>query len=229
MAKYGDSAYGLSFYGLGDVSPFDPDDWLVTTTRSLGSFVSNNLNDPDVIVEMSFPDTRNMQKETPLDKVIVHFEQDDITDPVLGFDVPGVDVVDTTDPITPTYAKHEAMQHLVNYDVGIWVPAVLGGATKRMQLTQALKNMLTTATGKKAFNVATGGLWIESFNGGRNELDRINGVPIWRALNMTLVVKVFSRHIPATPFLVPGDADFKQNPDLTIQSATGTLVPVETP
>lgn len=229
MSTFGESRYGYAFYGSVPIVTFDPDDWLVSTTRAIGAYVSNYLNDPDLGVEMSFPDTRNMQKETPLDKALIHFEQDDISDPVLGFGVPGKDVFDyVTDPAAPTYAKHETMQHHINYDVGVWVPAEIGGATKRMQLTQSLKNMLTTATGKKALNGATGGLWIVSFEGGRNELDRINGIPIWRTLNMTLIIKVFSRHIPAT-ILVPGDGDYKQNPDLTIQSATGTLVPVETP
>lgn len=202
---------------------YDPDNWLVSLTRELGSYVSAQVGTEDVAVEMSFPDTRSWKKETPLRTAIIHFEQDDAHTPVLGFDQPGVDVLDVP---TDEIRRHEAVMHLVNFDVGVWVSAEMGGVTKRMELCQALTNMFATVYGKRAFNAATSGLWIESFTGGRNELDRINDVPMWRALDMTLVVKCFSRHIPADPAYLTLNAE--QGPHLTIQT-DGTTTPVVTP
>lgn len=204
---------------------YSPDDWLVSTTRVLGSYIAATINDPDTEVEMSFPDTSRWVKTTPLSKALIHLEQDHIADPVIGFGIPGVEV--PTAPPDGTYKFHEAAEHLINYDVGVWVSAEMGGATKRMQLVQALKNIFTTATGKQAFNVATGGLWAVSFDGGRNELDRVNDIPVWRALDMTLIVRVFSRHIPLG---TTGLTDkIYQAPSLTIVNADGTVSPVVTP
>lgn len=202
---------------------FDPDNWLISLTRELGTYVAAQINNPDVAVEMSFPDTRSWTKSTPLDQAIIHFEQDDVEEPVIAFDQLGVDV---SDIITGTVKRHEAVLHHVNFDVGVWVSAEMGGTTKRMELCQALKNIFTTVYGKRAFNLATDGLWIESFQGGRNELDRINDVPVWRALDMTLVVKCFSRHIPADPEYLTLNAE--QGQHLTIQT-DGTQSPVATP
>lgn len=203
---------------------YDPDNWLVSMTRAIGDYVTSVLNDPDSSVEMSFPDTSKWVKETPLANAVVHFEQDAISDPILGFGVPGDDVYDSN---AGTNLHREAAMHLVNYDVGVWVSAEAGGGTKRMELVQALKNIFTTATGKQAFNAATEGLWPVSFEGGRNQLDRVNDLPLWRALDMTLVVRCFSRHTPTTPDVVP--TDFTQNEQLTISSSDGTDKPVETP
>lgn len=204
---------------------YNPDDWLLSTTRVLGSYIKDTLNDLDTEVEMSFPDTSKWTKTTPLAKALIHLEQDHISDPVLGFGIPGVEV--PTSPPDGTYKFHEAAEHLVNYDVGVWVSAEAGGSTKRMVLTQALKNIFATVTGKQAFNVATGGLWAVSFEGGRNELDRVNDIPVWRAFDMTLIVRVFSRHIP--PSTTGLTAKIDQAPSLTIVNADGTVSPAVTP
>jgi hypothetical protein len=207
---------------------YDPDNWLVSMTRALASYVEITLNDLDVRVEMSFPDVRLWEKTSPLDKVLIHFEQDDLNDPPMGFGVPGLDVFDdVTDPLNPTYIKQEAAWHDVNYDVGVWVSVEQGGPTKRMQTVQALKNMFATAVGRLAFNEAVGGLTVVSFNGGRNNLDRINDVPVWRVMEMSLVLRAISRHIPVTTQVAP--LDFVQDEDLTIANPGGTQVPIETP
>jgi hypothetical protein len=203
--------------------PYDPDLWLESLTRALGSFCGVSLGDPDVQVEMSFPDTSQWTKEMPLTKAIVHFEQDDIQSPILGFGNPGVD---TVNDVNGTVVHQEAVQHLVNFDVGIWVSAENGGVTKRMELTRKLKDMFTSVGGKEAFNEATGGLWPVSFEGGLNQLDRINDLPLWRTMGMTLIVRCFSRITPPGPFVVVGD--FTQDPHLVIDD-NGTDKPVVTP
>lgn len=209
------------------VVAFDPNNWLLTCTRSIGSYVEQVLSDPDTSIEMSFPDVRNWEKETPLAKSLIHFETDDVSDPPIGFGKPGKEFFDNTDPANPKFHVEEAAQHFINYDVGVWTSAESGGATKRMVLKQALKDMFVTVTGKEAMYAATGGIWAISFEGGRDELDRINDLPVWRALDMTLIVRVFSRHVPASLETVA--LDFAQDQDLTIVSADGSNKPVTTP
>lgn len=175
---------------------YDPENWLVSVTRAIGAYTLDALQaipeiDHDIQVEMSFPDTRDWTKETPLSKALVHFELDDEDDPILGFGTPGVSVLDL-DAGTETII--EAALHLLNYDVGIWVSAEMGGTTKRMQIKQALKNLFATVTGRLAFNAATEGLWIVSFDGGSDVLDRVNDIPVWRTTGMTMIVKAFSKH-----------------------------------
>lgn len=200
---------------------YDPDNWLVSATRVLGSYVTTVLADPDTDVEMSFPDTSRWTKESPLAKALVHFEMDDAHDPVLGFGVPGVDVFDDA---ANTFSLHEAAMHELNFDVGVWCSSEAGGATKRMELVQVLKNIFGTASGRIALNEATGGLNVISFTGGGNHLDRPNDLPVWRAMNMTLIVRVFSRHIPVVPEVIPADG-YDQAPSLTI-NVGGSDVPL---
>jgi hypothetical protein len=202
---------------------YDPDSWLESLTRALGAFCEATLDDPDVQVEMSFPDTSTWTKTTPLDKAVVHFEQDHIQNPILGFGTPGVDVYDDVNGLV---THQEAVQHLVNFDVGVWVSAEMGGVTKRMILTRQLKDMFTSVNGKQAFNEATGGLWPVSFEGGLNQLDRINDIPLWRTMGMTLIVRCFSRVIPVTPDTQI--ESFDQDQQLVIDD-DGTDEPVVTP
>ena len=206
---------------------YDPESWLLSATRSLGDYVTTTLDDPDTDVEMSFPDTRSWPKQVPLAKALVHFEQDGLDNPILGFGSPGDDILDDSDPLNPTLLHREAAMHDLNFDVGIWVSAECGGTTKRMELMQVLANMFTTSLGKKALNAATEGLTVMSFNGGRFEIDRINDIPVWRALDMTLIVRCFSRHIPAVPDVVA--LDIYQDQDLTIRSESGADISADTP
>ena len=123
---------------------------------------------------------------------------------------------------------HEAVLHLVNFDVGVWVSAENGGVTKRMELTRKLKDMFTSATGKEAFNEATGGLWPMSFEGGLNQLDRVNDLPIWRTMGMTLIVRCFAKIVPLSPYIYVDPGNYIQDPHLTIDD-NGTIKPVVTP
>lgn len=206
------------------VVQFDPNQWLLTLTRAIGSFVEDRLDDPDTNVEMSFPDTSSWTKTTPLQRSLIHFENDDIRNPILGFGTPAVR---TYNDVDGTVQDEEVAMHLVNFDVGVWTSAQSGGTTKRMVLVDALINLFSTVTGKQDFNEATNGLWPVSFNGGGFQLDRINDVPIWRAMGMTLIVRAFSRHVPETPDTQI--VDFDQSENLTIDNPDGTDSPVITP
>jgi len=198
------------------VTVLDATNWLVTTKRAIGEYVQGVLDADSrfagfTSVEMSFPDTSNWTKTTPLDRVIVHFEIDDEQEPTLGFGIPGVG---TFDSLAGTESFAEAVRHLVNFDVGVWVSAEMGGDTKRMEVRQALKDIFATQTGREAFRVATEGVRAVSFDGGSDVLDRVNDVPLWRTHSMTLVVEVYSKHVQQPSVTVPLVSD--QHQELTI-------------
>lgn len=197
---------------------FDPDNWLLSAHRALHSYVQSKFDPNLVTVEMSWPD---VTKELPFHKVLIHMEQDDQENPILGFGTPGVEVYDED---AGTWVVHEAQLHHLNFDVGVWASSQAGGATARSKAAQTLTNIFTPAEAKKELQATTDGIWVVSFNGGRNELDRITDLPVWRAMDMTLVVRVVSRHIPAQTEIVPFGAD--QTPDLTIVNDAGEQSPV---
>lgn len=191
---------------------YDAVEWLTSATRALEDYVRNALADDDVQIEMSYPNTDTITKETPLDKVLIHFEQDNVDNPVLGFGTPGKEIVDVD---AGSWTLYEAAWHYINFDVGVWVSAEMGGATKRMQMYQRLVTMFGTALGRIDLNETTGGVKVVSFNGGRFALDRVNDLPIWRAMEMTLICQVFSKHVPPQTEVLPIDG-VDQAQELTI-------------
>lgn len=207
---------------------YDPDEWLVSLTRSLKSFVEDNVDPLLVNVEMSYPDTRDWTKQTPLDKTLIHFEVDDQAHPVWAFGNPGKEVFTESPDAGVTsgmWRVDEAQKHHVNFDVGVWASAESGGATARMTYHQLLTNLFAVAGAKQFMQDATGGIWVVSFTGGRYATDRINDLPIWRALDITLIAEVFSRHTPETEEVVADE--FLQDQELSIADNTGAQVPVE--
>lgn len=209
---------------------YNPDLWLESLSRALQDYVANAFNSTLYQVEMSFPDTVNMAKETPLRKVLIHLEQDDEEDPTMGFGEPGKEVYTKTSidpaPETGTVLLHEAAMHLVNYDVGVWSSAETGGETTRMRAQRVLKTLFVGNSAKLRAKATMGGVEIVSFNGGRHLLDRINDVPVWRAMDMTLVVRVFSRRIPEPVEAEDAVLAFDQDQNLTIDPGD---LPVEIP
>lgn len=201
------------------VTLYDPNDWLVTANRALRSYIEDALGS-DIDVEMNFPDVEHAM---PFTKPMVHVEQDDITNPIMGFGTPGVEEFGEVAGVG-TWQLVEAQPHLVNFDIGVWVSRQSGGATTRMRIVQQLVDLFSRPEAKKAMKEATGGLWPVSFNGGRNEIDTISDISVWRALDMTLIVRVVSRHVPPEPVTATGDYD--QDPNLTIVNDAGDQSPV---
>lgn len=215
---------------------YDPVEWLVTTMRQLRLYTADRLGElaalEDIVtVEIGFPDTSVWTKTSPLDTVLVHFELDDEDDSPLGFGKPGVSEIVTVTEGEEEEAEEfeaelfsEAARHRLNFDVGIWVSAEMGGKTKLWETRQALKNLYATVTGREAFNIATEGLNVVGFDGGRDALDRINDLPVWRTIGITMMLDVFSKHTPETPDLLA--LDFTQVPQLTIIGQDGQSEPV---
>jgi hypothetical protein len=207
------------------VIAYDPENWLVTLPRCLGSWVQSKFDSDLVTVEMEFPDTNELQRKWPLDKVLVHFQQDDLEHPVLGFGVPGVEeFVAGPGGVGGDWRLKEAQVHHVNYDVGVWCSAETGGETARNEVLQTLSYLFTLPNSRNAMRDETGGLFPQSFSGGRYDLDRINDQPVWRAMDMTLIVRAVERFVPQTFEVVP--EGFDQDPELSISDDTGNQVPI---
>jgi hypothetical protein len=193
--------------------PYDPAAWLLSLTRGLEDYVTNGLQDLQVDVEMSFPDTVEIEKKMPLAKTLVHMDIDDREDRMIGFGSPGVEVYDEA---SGKVSFHEASWHSVNYDVGVWASAESGGETARLVVAQRLIDLFSGAGGQRRIREAVGQIQIVSFNGGRFLLDRINDILVWRAVDMTLVVRVFSRRVPPETEVAQAVEDFDQVQNLTI-------------
>lgn len=201
---------------------FDPDAWLVSLHRALADYIKDNIGSRPVIVEMGAPSPDQFNKESPPELTIIHFEQDDKDSPIMGFGIPGEEEYDE---VAGTWMLHEAQPHLVNFDVGVWCSTQAGGSTARMEVVQKLTDLFTMPAQKKTMSEVTGGIWPLSFAGGRFALDRINDLPVWRAMDMTLIVRVVGRFTPEIPEVVPSEG-FDQTPNLTIVTDDGSQLPV---
>lgn len=199
------------------VTLYDVDNWLVTSSRTLREFIAAAFDPGHVTVELNFPNTQEL---LPLPKTLIHLEMDAMTHPVVGFGVPKIEVIDD---VNGTVTNSDLAAHEVNYDVGVWASRESGGATARMQAMQTLSNLFAPAKARLDFRDATG-MSVVSFTGGRNELDRLDDVPVWRALDMTLVVRVVSRNVQTEVDILP--TDIIEQPQLTITDDTGQQTPV---
>lgn len=187
---------------------YDPENWLVSLTRTLKDYVSQGL-DKSVLdqsgnpvglgayeVVMEFPGpTIDDVKNVPLAKTLVHFEVDDPETRLLGF---GDNVFTTNyNETTGTIQPQEAREHRVNFDVGIWATDSTGGTTARMKAYQILTNLFS---GSRAVNAlrefsdgGDGPIDVLSFLGGRFATERVNDIDVYRTIGATLVVRVYSR------------------------------------
>lgn len=195
------------------VYPYDPADWLVSMTRGLESFVKSKLSAALYDVQMGFPDPAELVKPNPAKKVLVHFERDAVDSPAWAFGIQGVDEWSEPDHLSGTFRVLEAQRRLVNFDVGVWATLDAGGETIRMKAVQALHDMFGSNGAKEDFNFQLGGVVIREFSGGSDVTDRINDTPVWRTIDMTLVLEAFSKSTPE-PSVVPESFDI--NPDLDI-------------
>ena len=199
------------------MSTYDIDKWLTSSSRALKDYILAAFDVNLVTVELNFPDT---QKLMPLEKTLIHLEQDDMEHPVVGFGIPTVEVFDD---VAGTVLPQDLAVHHVNYDIGVWASRESGGASHRMEVTEVLSSLFAPAAAKQAFREATG-MSVVSFNGGRNELDRLDDTPVWRMLDMTLVVRVVSRNVPLVADIIA--TDITQDQELTITNDTGDQSPV---
>lgn len=186
---------------------YDPENFLVSVKRTLKEYVANgfqesvkddggNLVGLDLYeVVFEFPSTIDVLEKAPFDKVLIHFEFDDIVNERLGF---GDNIFrDNYDSVTQTIKPQEAKQHRINFDVGIWASDRAGGTTQRMRAYQVLENLFHGAKASKAlWNASThgdGGIEILQFTGGRFITERVGDIVTYRSIDGQLEIRVFSR------------------------------------
>lgn len=195
---------------------YDPERWLETCVREIKDYALSGFNDTyDVVME--FPGPAMDRSDMPLSKTVVHFEIDDMLERELGL---GLNVfADNYDEATKTSNPQYARMHVLNFDVGIWASAKSGGITSRMRAKQVLEELFGSTPGQlKLREISDGGdgcVEIISFTGGRFIVDTINDVPIYRMIDGTLTVRVYSRtKLSDTPG--PTIEEIDQAPNLTI-------------
>jgi hypothetical protein len=195
---------------------YDPEHWLETVVRGIKDYVTNNINTRIYDVRMEFPAPALETEKVPLSRTVIHFEVDATPERPLGF---GDNVGDWNyDPVLgvkPQYARVEE----VNFDVGIWAWDASGGTTSRMKARQELANLFGGTNGMQRLADATnnddGKIEILSFSGGRFVSDTINDVRVYRMVDCSLDVRVYSR----TPIPVetgPTIEQVVQAPNFTI-------------
>lgn len=201
---------------------YDPDHYLTSTIRALTGYITNAF-DPDLVsVIPEFPAPNAW--ELPVPKVIIHLELDNDDPQPIGF---GTFSRITYDDATQTTVTEEATAwYRLNFDVGIWAFQEAGGSTARMETQEVLKQLFIGNQADLDLAAATNGIHLaepsSSFTGGRHITDTINGQPVWRVMDMSLIVRVAGRR---TYTATDATTDFDQAPALVIDGNQ----PVTTP
>jgi len=219
---------------------YNPEQFLESTLRVLKEYLENEFQRAvnngqsyvgteayEIVSEFPGPDldTRKM----PMQKTIVHFEVDDIQSDLLGF---GDNVfAHTYDDTTGEITGRTGEVHLINFDIGIWASDASGGTTARMRAKQILQNCLGGARGiVKLRNFSDGGdgaLEIVGYSGGRFVMDRINDMQVFRMIESTLVVRVYSRVPLDDDMTGPAITDIEVDPLVWIEDDDGNLIQVK--
>jgi hypothetical protein len=213
---------------------YNPYKWLPSLQRSLQEYVMTGaknsivngddepVGDQVYQVEFDFPSPDHLARLMPLPKTLIHFVIDDIENPTLGF---GDGVVNSIlDAEGQTVIEEQTAAHVVNFDVGVWASDNSGGSTARLEAYQLLTDLFAGPRALGACREQTGGVEIRSFDGGRFVLDSINDVGVFRIVDTTLVVRVYSLNAP-DPAVVVGE--IVQDPELTVGDEI--LIDVPTP
>lgn len=188
---------------------FDPDHYLTSTVRALQDYITNAFDAGLVTVIPEFPPPDSW--ETPIGKVVVHLEKDADDPQPIGF---GTFSRLTYDDATQTVTQEEATAwYLINFDLGIWAFEETGGSTARMEVEETLKQLFIGNSADLDLAAATNGIHVYSFSGGRHFTDSINSLPVWRTMDMTLIVRVCGRRTHAATEAI---MDFDQAPELVI-------------
>lgn len=210
---------------------FNPEKWLETTVRGIKEYTESALDlvildeaqNPVGLqqyeVVMEFPGADLDTRKVPNPKTIIHFEIDDLVDSIIGI---GENYFrDNYDEVEKTLKPQEAIEHRVNFDVGIWAWDKSGGTTSRMRAVQVLTNLFGGTSSIDKLRAATdegdGVIEIIGYQGGRFITDRVNDVPVYRMVGGELEVRVFSRTpMPTDAEAVPAIEEIVQSPGLTI-------------
>lgn len=213
---------------------FNPDAWLTSLFDAMTDYIESGVNaavlDSDDApvgstvynVVMAEPAADDLPFDTENDKTIIHFEIDDIQNKRLGFGDGFVAATTTeADDANPaTETPQEAVEHVVNFDVGIWATDKSGGVTARLRAYEILDKLLSGDVARVNCRTQTAGVEIRSFMNGRFVKDTINDVRVFRMVGAELVVRVYSRNVANTATIV--DEEPVMEPDLVISNDSGS-------
>jgi hypothetical protein len=211
------------------ITAYDPEIWLESAMRGIVDYaregfhksVRDENNNPageeiyDLVME--FPSTEKILMMMPLARTLIHFEIDDVDDRILGFGEGHHRL--NYDEFMQHIQPQEGGEHRIDLDVGVWTSNRAGGVTARLRAYQTLRNLFHGGIAIEKLRDATndageGGVEIMSFTGGRFLTDTVNDIEVFRVIDCTLKVRVFSR-TPIEP-IVPTIEDVLIIPELII-------------
>lgn len=203
---------------------YNPEDYLVSAVSELEAYVAAGFNaavlSPTNVpvgleaydVVMEFPGPSIDAQKVPFTKTIIHFEIDSQDDGLIGYG-------DNTfaynyDSVLKQVRPQTGAFHILNFDVGIWATDSSGGTTSRLRAKQILWKLLGDRQGREALLAASsgsdGGLEILSYSGGRFLAEQVNAIDVYRMVDCTLELRVFSRTpLGATTPTIEGTDQFQ--------------------
>jgi hypothetical protein len=169
---------------------FNPDKWATSLNDTLKEYVESVLDLDLYEIIFSHPSPGDIKK-VPIPKTLISFEIDDADGPSFGFgdNVVDADYNDDTGEIT----EYEAGSRLVTFDVETWASIEAGGPTARLAAREDLDALFHGPSAFAACMAFTDGIEIIAFGGGRFMNDTINDVTVFRSVNTTLRVRVYTR------------------------------------
>lgn len=219
---------------------YDPESWLESAVRVLKEYLEQEFHQSlsnggefvgedayEIVAE--FPGSDLDTRRMPMHRTVVHFEVDDIQSGVVGI---GDNIfISTYDETAQEVTGRTGEVHVLNIDVGIWASDASGGATARLRAKQILQNSLGGARGiTRLRNFSDGGdgaLEITGFSGGRFIMDRINDMQVFRMIESTLMIRVFSRVPLDASDSGPAIEEFEIDPFIQTYDENGQLVEVK--
>jgi hypothetical protein len=207
---------------------YNPEIHLESATRSLKDYAERgfdvavqdiNSNDSGLEVYevmMEFPSDEKIREMIPFKKSVIHFELDDIQDYLLSFGMNTAKLV--FDDVLKETHEQEGRRHILNFDVGIWTWDKSGGTTARLRARQTLTNLFSGAQAitnlREASDGGDGQLEIISYTNGHFMTEFINDIRVFRMINSTLSLRVFSR--TPNPIITPSIEDIQQDWELVL-------------
>lgn len=199
---------------------YNADKYLTSAIRALSDYIHNAFDADLVQVISEFPPPDSW--ETPLAKVVVHLELDGDEARPVGFGNGGFTRMTYDALATKTSWEEATAWHRLNFDVGVWAFQEAGGSTARMEAQEKLGQLFNGPTALQEASTTMEGVRVVSFLGGRHFTDTINGQPVWRAMDMALIVEVCGRRTFVADDAVTG---FEQDPDLVIDVDDALVTP----
>lgn len=212
------------------MSTFNPDRWLSSLIDSMEAELRSQMDsyldtDSTAVFQIAWThfaserETSESELIDDMNKTLIHFNIDDITNMALGFG-PGSVQADFTEPTVSdpgSFIDKKGRRHDVNLDVGVVATDAAGGSSARLTAYEMLDSIFGSFDRRTSFRANTDGIEIVSFTSGRFAKDSINDVRVFRVIGGELVVRVYSRDVASDPVILVDD--ITQDPDLEIDGS----------